>query len=105
MRYKARLEEIDEITRVFLFANLSLMYLTVALGMFRLFVLFMPVRAYALCRTRECLKRRIVVGASQFNKMGILFDMVLLVDVFLYMWRTIENAALPYFFSITDNFN
>ena len=103
-RYIANSNELDQITRLFLFANLGLIYMTVALGMFRFQLIFMPIRAYAMYKVREGICKRIVLGNRRMNRIAIIFDCCLLFDVILYMWRTIGNGALPYVFDISSRF-
>lgn len=98
-------DELSNITRFFLFAHLGLIFATVALGMFRFQLLFMPCRAFAMCKVRDSLKNKLIIGGKNSNLVAVGFDVVLLLDAVLYMWRTIGNGALPYVFNISSSFN
>ncbi len=89
----------DEIGLVFLCINLSLMYATVALGMFRLTVLFWPIRAYMIDRVRPVLARKFVWEKENRYFIIGLYDFAVLFICIVYMWRTVGNSALPYVFS------
>lgn len=103
-QYVDSLDELDKILRLFMLANLGLTYFTVALGMFRFQLIFMPIRACVMQRVREGIAKKVIVGDRIANRVAVIFDICILFDVILYAWRTIENGALPYVFDISSSF-
>lgn len=85
-----------ELGLMFMWANLALMFVTVRLGMFRLFVIFFPIRVFMISKMRKVISKKFKLGNSSINGMKYIYDLVVLFDGILVMWRTIGNGALPY---------
>ncbi|MDD6170415.1 MAG: EpsG family protein [Lachnospiraceae bacterium] len=91
----AQKHEGDKIVIYFIFANLALVYIAVALGMFRVMVVFIPIRIYAVYLLKESFLEKIVIGNGKYSIMNLLYSIVIFLDGCLLMWRTIAAGALP----------
>lgn len=87
----------DRTMMVFAWAHFSTLYLGIGLGIFRLMLCFFPVRVYILDRLKKVLCSKFIMGRNCRQTVPALFDMIVVLDGMIYMWKTISNGALPYF--------
>lgn len=87
----------DRAMMVFAWAHFSTLYLGIGLGIFRLMLCFFPVRVYILDRLKKVLCSKFIMGRNCRQTVPALFDMIVVLDGMIYMWRTICNGELPYF--------
>lgn len=96
LRFSEKGAESCELGLLFMWTNLSLMYAAIALGMGRLYIIFFPIRVFMVSRMRRVISKRFTVGSPPANSMKYIYDLIILFDWLLIMWRTIRNGALPY---------
>lgn len=81
-------------------AHFSTLYLSIALGFSRLVWCFFPIRVFVLYKLRNVISDRYVWSQQNRKAVPALFDVIVLLDGCIYMWRTISNEALPYLLDI-----
>jgi membrane protein len=93
-------DEFSQMMIFLVFAHFSTIFIMVGLGMFRLFYCFFPIRIWGVYKLKGVLERKVLVSRKYVNLLGLIIELFIFLEAIVYMWRTIENGALPYFLDI-----
>ena len=78
----------------FLLAHFATFYIMIGLGMSRFMLCFFPIRVWGIKQLEQVFCRKLTLGYKSVT-VWFQFEIAVLADGAIYMWRTIENGALP----------